>query len=76
MKKRSYRSINVKKVDANRLAEEVRGERVVFGIDVGKERVLGALWVASTEKVKLIISWRHTAETLETVELVTGAAGE
>lgn len=72
MKKRSYRSINVKKVDANRLAEEVCGQRVVFGIDVGKERVLGALMLAATGEVKLIISWRHTAETLNSVELVTG----
>jgi hypothetical protein len=37
MKKRIYRGVNVKKVDVERLADSVRGERVVFGLDVAHE---------------------------------------
>jgi hypothetical protein len=72
MKKRSYRSVNVKKVDVERLAEAVRDERIVFSVDIGKERVLGAVTVASTQDVKLIMSWRHPEQTLEVVDLVSG----
>jgi len=43
MKKRIYRSVNVKKVDEERLADAVRGERVVFGLDVAKEAMVGSV---------------------------------
>lgn len=72
MKKRSYRSVNVKKVDVNRLADAVRGERVVFSVDVGKERVLGAVTLEATEEVKLIVSWQHPEQTLPVVDLMVG----
>ena len=71
MKKRSYRSVNVKKVDAERLAEAVRGERVVLGVDVAKERVFGSVMVARGEEVKLNIGWRNPTEARELVDLVT-----
>ena len=72
MKKRSYRSVNVKKVDVEKLAEAVRGERVVFGVDVAKERMYGAVMVARGEEVKLNIGWTDPVDTRELVDLVVG----
>jgi transposase len=72
MKKRSYRSVNVKKVDWERLAEEVRGERVVLGVDVAKERFAGSVMLARREEEKLIISWQNPKESAALVNLVAG----
>ena len=71
MKKRSYRSVNVKKVDAEKLSEVVRGERVVFGVDVAKERMFGSVMVAGGEEVKLNIGWTDPIDTRQLVDLVT-----
>ena len=71
MKKRIYRSVNVKKVDEERLADAVRGERVVFGLDVAKEAMVGSV-VVNRGDVKVNVKWSHPAETIELVELVVG----
>lgn len=71
MKKRSYRSVNVKKVNVEKLAEMVRGERVVFGVDVAKERMFGSVMVARGEESVLNIGWMDPGETRELVELVS-----
>ena len=70
MKKRSYRSVNVKKVDVEKLSEVVRGEHVVFGVDVAKERMYGSVMLARGEEVKLNIGWTDPVETRELVDLV------
>lgn len=72
MKKRSYRSVKVKAVDWEKLGEVVRGERVVFAIDVAKERLVGSVVLASTEEVRLNVSWEHPGESAEVARLVTG----
>jgi len=71
MKKRIYRGVNVKKVDEERLADAVRGKRVVFGVDVAKEAMVGSV-VVERNDVKLNVKWTHPAETTELVELITG----
>ena len=71
MKKRMYRGVNVKRVDVERLAEAVRGERVVFGLDVAKEAMAGSV-VVGLEEVKLNVKWTHPMESMELVELVAG----
>lgn len=71
MKKRSYRSVNVKKVDVEKLSEAVRGEHVVFGVDVAKKGMYGSVMVAGGEEVKLNIGWTDPVDTRELVDLVT-----
>lgn len=71
MKKRIYRGVNVKRVDGERLADGVRGRRMVFGLDVAKEAMVGSVAV-DRDEVILNVKWSHPAETKELVELITG----
>ena len=70
MKKRSYRSVNVKKVNVEKLAESVRGERVVFGVDVAKEGFYGSVVVARDQEVRVSIGWKAPGETRDLVDLM------
>lgn len=58
MKKRMYRAIEVKKVQVERLADQVRGQRVVVGIDVAKE-VQYASFVLENKEVLLVMKWNQ-----------------
>ena len=71
MKKRSYRSVNVKKVNVEKLAESVQGERLVFGVDVAKEGLYGSVVVAGDEEVRVSIGWKAPLETRDVVDLLT-----
>ena len=71
MKKRIYRGVNVKKVDGKRLADAVRGKRMVFGLDVAKEAMVGSVAV-DRDEVILNVKWSHPSETKDLVELVAG----
>lgn len=71
MKKRIYRGVNVKRVDGERLADGVRGRRMVFGLDVAKEAMVGSVAV-DRDEVILNVKWSHPAETKELVELIAG----
>jgi len=71
MKKRTYRGVNVKRVDVERLANAVRGKRVVFGLDVAKEAMAGSVAV-DRDEVKLNVKWSHPKETMELIELLLG----
>jgi len=68
-RKRSYRSVDVKAVDRSRLAETVAGERLVFGIDVAKEKVYAAL-MGEDRKTRITIRWDLVDESREVVELL------
>jgi len=70
MKKRIYRGVNVKKVDVERLADSVREKRMVFGLDVAKEAMVGSVAV-DRDEVFLNVKWTHPVETKELVELIT-----
>lgn len=56
MSKRKYRAVNVKSLDRDELHEIVRGQRVVFGIDVAKSMQFGALTIGRDECV-VIVKW-------------------
>ena len=71
MKKRIYRGVNVKKVNGEKLAEAVHGKRMVFGLDVAKEAMVGSVAV-DRDEVILNVKWSHPAETKDLVELVAG----
>jgi transposase len=58
MKKRMYRAIDVKKVQVEKLADQVRSQRVVVGIDVAKE-VQYASFVLEDKEVLLIMKWNQ-----------------
>ena len=72
MKKRTYKSIDVNKVDPSRLAEQVTGEHVVFGVDAGKEKFVGAVMIEGRETAELRIKWVHPIDTAKLVGLITG----
>ena len=71
MKKRTYRTVEVKKVDGVRLAEEWRGARLVVGLDVGKEKMAASL-MDQERVVHQSVKWKHPQETLAAVELLSG----
>jgi transposase len=71
MRRRAYRGIPVGKVNREKVCEAVRGKGVVFGVDVGKERMAGGVWVVD-EGVVVNVVWRHPEETVEVIELVVG----
>ena len=64
MKKRTYRGVEVKKVNRERLAGAVAGQDLVVGVDVGKEVCFGSLRGAGQE-VEMTVKWKspgHGAE--------------
>lgn len=61
MKKRTYRRISVKEVDATKVAAELGGGPVVFAIDVAKVDMVAAL-VAPDGRTVRTICWKNPAE--------------
>ena len=57
MKKRIYRGVKVKNVDEERLADAVRGERVVCGLDVAKEAMVGSVWSCPGSVDTELLGW-------------------
>lgn len=70
MKKRTYRGVEVKKVDKARLAEAVTGKDLVVGVDVGKEVCFGSL--VGAEGVQVTVKWKGLWESRDFVELLCG----
>ena len=70
-KKRSYRSVDVNQVDRERLASAVEGKRVVFSIDVSKEKQYGAV-MTEDRKVQVLIRWDLVGQTRDAVEVLKG----
>jgi len=69
MKKRMYRATEVKKVALEPLKEQVRGQRVVLGVDVAKTTMYGAL-LNEAREVLGRWKWRQPSETRELVGLL------
>lgn len=67
MSKRRYRAIDVKSVKFEALAARVEGQRLVVGVDTGKEEFRAALMV-SNEEVVTTVKWSHPGGSLEAVE--------
>jgi transposase len=70
MKKRTYRSVPVKKLKVEKLSEEWRDARLVFGVDAAKETFFGAL-MDEEKRVRQIVKWDHLSESREIVELLS-----
>lgn len=68
-KKHSYRSVDVKRMDKERLAAAVDGKRVVFAIDVAKEKQYGALMTEDRE-TQVIVRWDMVEDTRSVMKLV------
>jgi transposase len=70
MKKRTYRGVEVKKVNRERLGEAVAGRDLVVGVDVGKEVCFGSL--VGAEGVQVTVKWKCLWESRDFVELLCG----
>lgn len=75
MRKRTYRSIDVKQVDRGKLSEQVVGRRAVVGVDVAKEEHFATVTVDGLESV-VRFSWSSLEETREVVDLLSGLDAE
>jgi transposase len=62
MKKRIYRAEKVKNINEKKLAEQVKGKGIVFGIDVAKEDFFGVLMDESKNKL-ITMKWKNPSET-------------
>jgi hypothetical protein len=69
MRKRIYRVVSVKSVNREKLAEFVKGHRVVFGVDVAKEDFVGAFMNEGREVVQTI-KWTSPGEVADIVALL------
>ena len=71
MKKRTYRGVEVKKVNRGRLADALAGKDLVVGVDVGKEVCFGSL-VGAEQGVQVTVKWKSPWEDRTFVELLGG----
>lgn len=62
MKKRTYRSKKVNKIDWAQLKERVAGKEMVFAVDVAKEEQF-ALFRDRDDSVSELIKWQHPVQT-------------
>jgi transposase len=69
MRKRIYRAISVKRVNKEKLAKFVEGQRIVFGVDVAKEDFVGAFMSESQEVIQTI-KWKSPGEVVDAVDLL------
>ncbi len=69
MKKRTYRGMEVKKVNRAKLAEAVAGRDLVVGVDVGKEVCFGSL-VGSEQGVLVTVKWKRPWEDRAFIEFL------
>ena len=75
--KRRYRSVLLENVDRAKLSAAVGGKRVVFGVDVAKQRLFGALAVVGSSEVAvgrpevvLTIEWQAPGQMRALVDLL------
>ena len=67
MNKRRYRTTEVNQVNWAQLAEQAGGQRVVFGVDVAKEKFVGTLLKPDRSVLKTI-KWHHPQQTPELLQ--------
>ena len=67
MSKRRYNSVEFKRVDWDKVGEQMRGSRVVFAVDVAKENFVATLLDAE-QRALVTLKWRHPGETLEVLD--------
>lgn len=71
MRKRTYRAVNVKDVDFEKLAGVVEGLRIAVGVDVAKEDFFAVLMDEKRHSL-LTLKWKHPVETRRFVALLEG----
>ncbi len=71
MKKHTYRSKNVNKINFAQIKERLAKEPVVFAIDIAKEKQYGLLSNASSA-VSELIWWKHPDQTVELLSALKG----
>ncbi len=71
MKKRAYKATNINKINSEKLSENVKGSKMVFGIDVAKEDFFGA-FVNEKQEVLQTIKWKHPKQSMEVLNLIKG----
>ena len=71
MKKRTYRSKNVNKINWNQVNEKLSGELLVFAIDVAKEKQY-ALLSNTDGTVSELLWWNHPEQTNEVLSVLEG----
>jgi transposase len=69
MKKRTYRAVEVKKVNQVKLAEALAGKDLVVAVDVGKEVCFGSL-VGTEQEVQVTVKWKSPWEDRPFVEFL------
>lgn len=69
MKKKAYRAIDVKKINVEKLLSEAKGERIIFGIDIAKEKEYCSVMNENRE-VLTTVKWLHPHETVEFINFV------
>jgi transposase len=67
--KRRYQAVKLLEIDASKLAESVRSQRIVFGVDVAKEDFFGA-FINEQARVLLTIRWKSPKQVRELVGLL------
>ena len=73
MKKRTYRTKNVNKINWDKVTEQLTGEAAVFAIDVAKEKQY-ALLTNADNSVSELIWWNHPEQTHEVLTVLEGLA--
>ena len=68
-RKRSYRSVDVKKLDREKLAKAVEGKPLILSIDVAKEKNYGS-FMTEDRVVQVTVRWNPLKENRTIVELV------
>ena len=66
MKKRTYRATNVKHANWEKIAGLAAGQRVVLGVDVGKDDFFAVLMKTDRSVIETI-KWVHPRQTVELV---------
>jgi len=68
-KKRSYRAIDVKKLNQEKLAKEVAGKHIVFAVDIAKKKDYGVFMTEARKKLATI-KWDSLDESLDVLDLL------
>ena len=69
MKKRVYKATNVKKINSEKLNQEVEGKDIVLGVDVAKEDFMAAIMDKDRNVIKTI-KWKHPFESHLLLDLI------
>jgi transposase len=67
MRKGTYRAVEIKSVNMARVAEAVKGKRVAFAVDVGKE-VPFARVVTNKKELVVTVKWKQPGQRREVIE--------